>query len=88
MKKLSLIALTMFMVSNISLAKESSVEKAETIKNQSVDAAQRNVRASKDKLCETFNEKGECVGQKINHEAKNLQDSTATKAQKIKNKID
>ena len=83
---ISLIAFLMF--TGVSMAKESNLEKVENVTNKTSDAARRTYRAAKDKACETFNDKGECISQKVQNKAKNLKDSTATKAKEIKNKVD
>ncbi len=88
MKTILLTLASVLLTTIISFAAESTLEKAETVKNKSADAVKRNYRAAKNQACETFNEKGECVSQKGKNEVLNLKDKTATKATEIKNKVD
>lgn len=87
MNKILISIAAMFVMSNVSFAAESTMEKAETVKNKTADATARTYRAGKDQACETFNEKGECASQKMKHKAQNLKDKTATKATETKNKV-
>lgn len=88
MKKILLGLILMFMFAGVSSAEQTAVEKATVVKDKVVDSTNKAVRATKDKVCEVLNDKGECVTQKLKHEAQNLKDATATKAKEIKNKVD
>ncbi len=88
MKKLVLSVVAMGMFSTASFAEQTAGEKAVVIKDKAVNSASKTMRAGKDKACETLNDKGECVDQKVKHEAQNLKDATATKAKEMKNKVD
>lgn len=89
MKKFLLGITVMFMLSGLSaFAEQTTAEKATVVKDKVVDSTNKAIRATKDKVCEVLNDKGECVTQKVKHEAQNLKDATATKAKEIKNKVD
>ena len=71
-----------------SFAEESTMEKAETVKNNAVDSVKKTTRDVKDKTCEMINGKMECVAKQVKHSAQDAMDATKTKAKEIENKVD
>ena len=66
-------------------AEETTMEKAETVKNKTVDKMKKAYRTTKDEVCELVNGKMECVAKKLKHKAQNATDAVKTKANEIKN---
>lgn len=60
---------TASLFSTTTFSAETKLEKAETIKNQTLDKASQTINSGKDKVCETYNDKGECISDKIGHSA-------------------
>ena len=69
-------------------AKESTLEKAETVKNKSVDSVKSTYRKVDDKVCEMINGKMNCVMKKVKNKVKNTTDKLDTKATETINKVD
>ncbi len=69
-------------------AEETKLERAETVKNESIDSTKRTYRTAKDKACEMVNGKMECLGKKMKNRARNLSDRSKTKMKQMKNKAD
>lgn len=90
MKKLStltLLCLGIFGAFSVQ-AEETNLEKAENVKNKTVDSVKNTARDIKDKTCEMINGKMECVAKKVKHTGQNAMDATKTKANEIGNKVD
>ncbi len=69
-------------------AEETTLEKAETVKNKAADSVKKTVRSVGDKTCETINGKLECAAKQVKHSAQDGMDATKTKAKELQNKID
>lgn len=86
------IAMTM-MVLSLSLAliagaEESTLEKADTVKNQTIDILNTNARKIDEQICETVNGKMKCVSKKVKNKIKNAADKLKTNTTEIINKVD
>ncbi|MFN8845748.1 MAG: hypothetical protein ACK5V3_03025 [Bdellovibrionales bacterium] len=64
------------------------MEKAETVKNKTVDGVKSTYRKLDDKICETVNGKMRCVTKKIRNKVKNTSDQIETDTTETINKID
>ena len=69
-------------------AEETTMEKAETQKNETVDNVKSTYRGAKDKSCEMINGKMQCLGKKVKNKASNLSDKAKTKSKELENKVD
>ncbi len=67
-------------------AEETTMEKAETMKNKTADGAKKMGRKAKDEVCEMVNGKMECAVKKGVNKVKDGVDATGTKATEMKNK--
>jgi hypothetical protein len=72
----------------ISFATETNYEKAETMKNKSVDSVKNTYRNTKDKVCEMVNGELKCIAKKINNKARSASDKAKTDIKELQNKID
>jgi hypothetical protein len=89
MKKITTLALLCLTLGGTSaFANETTMEKAETVKNKAVDATKEAGRDLSDKTCEVINGKLECIAKKTKNAVKNAADATKTKATEVKNKLD
>ena len=92
MKNYQLIFSSLVLVAAIPLSfahsKETILEKAETVKNKSVDGVKSTYRKMDDKICETVNGKMKCVTKKIKNKVKNSSDEIETSTTETINKID
>ena len=70
----------------ITHGEESAMEKAETAKNKTVDAAKRTYRSAKEKSCEMINGKLECKKQELGNKVEDLKDQMKTNATEKENK--
>lgn len=87
--KITLIALVMIMSAGAkSVAEESNIEKAETVKNKVFDGTKRAYRKMDDKICETINGKVECVSKSMMNKIKNTSDKIKTDSKETINKVD
>ena len=81
----AIVIASLFTFAPILHAEETTMEKAETVKNKTVDKTKKVYRAAKDEVCELVNGKMECVAKKLKHKAQNATDTVKTKANEIKN---
>jgi len=88
-KLISVLVLAMTLgTASMSHAEETTLEKAQTVGNESVDGVKKGYRKAKNKACETINGKLECAGKKVKNGAKNLGDKAETTAEEVENKVD
>lgn len=81
----TIVVASLFTFAPVLHAEETTMEKAETVKNKAVDKTKKAYRTAKDEVCELVNGKMECVAKKVKHKAQNLTDDAKTKANEIKN---
>lgn len=76
--------------STVSLAnaEETAGERAKGTVNQATTNIKKGMRAAKDKACEVYNDKGECIKQKMGHKIDNAKDTVRGKAEEVKDKVD
>lgn len=77
-----------FSLSLLANAEETNLEKAETIKNHSVDSIKKGYRSAKDKGCTMINGKMDCAVKKMKNKIKDQSDKVKTEAKEIENKVD
>jgi hypothetical protein len=82
-----LLVMSFVLIQN-SQAKETTLEKAETVKNKSVDSVKSNFRKVDDKMCEMVNGKMNCMAKKVKNKVKNTTDKIETEGTETINKVD
>ena len=80
-------AIVLIFALNLS-AEETNLEKAETLKNKTMDSAKKTYRKAKEEVCEMTNGKMVCVKRKFVDKVKNANDEIKTDAIEVKNKAD
>jgi hypothetical protein len=92
MKYQLIVVLNLIVIGNIFTAplgaKETFIEKAETVKNRVADDTKKTYRKIDDKICETINGKMSCTKKKINNRLKNDTDRIKTDTTEVINKVD
>lgn len=73
--------------SPVAFAEETTLEKAEVLKNETLDSTKEVYRNAQDEMCQLQDGKMKCFGRKMKHKAESLYDKTKTKAKEMKNKI-
>jgi hypothetical protein len=69
-------------------SEETVLEKAETVKNKTVDGVKKGSRKVGEKYCETVNGKEHCTSKKLKNKVKNTTYEIKTDATEVINKID